>query len=278
MPDSRDTSVNVFVVDRNEVPIPNATVEAAESGKTFVRASTRHFRNTPIRFVLPQEFETVDLTATVGRYQKKTTVPATVGNYTFVFEEITMPQPKKWEKIAAFAFGVAFVIVLLAIALFVPRPTDFQFWVFRVVLSLAAAGIGAVLPGFITVDVKPYVRAGGALALFVLVYWFNPPKLVIQSDGPVDPSVTVNLPDNTTLKSAILVLVENDHSTVNFKSSCPDSLLTTKVRGGIVRARDTVGLIEQLNYRLIGPADDLTIHAAKNGDGGIYEIDCRAQK
>jgi hypothetical protein len=91
---------------------------------------------------------------------------------------------KNWEKLTAFAFGVVFIAVLLSIAFLVPNPTVTQWFVFRVVLALAAAGIGAIIPGLIVVNVSNVVRAGGAIALFVLIYWFNPPKLVV-SDKPV---------------------------------------------------------------------------------------------
>ena len=85
------------------------------------------------------------------------------------------------DKIAAYVFGVVFLVVLLGVVITVPRPTDPQWFVFRVILALAAAGIGAVVPGFISVTVSSYVRAGGAIALFVLIYWFNPPLLVNNS-------------------------------------------------------------------------------------------------
>jgi hypothetical protein len=49
------------------------------------------------------------------------------------------------------------------------------------VLALAAAGAGAMIPGFINLDLKPteglIVRAGGALAVFVIVFFFNPARL-----------------------------------------------------------------------------------------------------
>jgi MFS family permease len=75
---------------------------------------------------------------------------------------------KNGEKITAFVFGVVFVVVMLYIALYVPNPTETQWFVFRVVLALAAAGVGALLPGLLTVQAPPYVRAGGALPLFVI--------------------------------------------------------------------------------------------------------------
>ena len=90
----------------------------------------------------------------------------------------------KAQRLIAFAFGVMFVIVMLVIVIWIPRPTETQWFVFRVVLALAAGGVGALIPGLINVQAGPYVRAGGALALFVLVYWFNPPKLVVSQPGP----------------------------------------------------------------------------------------------
>jgi hypothetical protein len=87
-----------------------------------------------------------------------------------------------WEKIAGFAFGITFVIVMLIIAIRFPNPSPFQYVVFRVVLSLAASGVGGVLSGFLTVVFgdasKPWLRAGGALAVFVVVFLVNPAALV----------------------------------------------------------------------------------------------------
>jgi small GTP-binding protein len=89
---------------------------------------------------------------------------------------------KTWEKIVAFVFGISFVTVMLYIAIFFPNPTDFQIFIFRVVLALSASGIGAVIPGFINLEITKdklmLVRAGGAIALFLLIYLINPPVLV----------------------------------------------------------------------------------------------------
>jgi len=71
--------------------------------------------------------------------------------------------------------------MMIGIAIFIKDPTPFQYTFFRVAMSLAAAGVGAVIPGLIQLEVNqkylPLIRAGGAIALFVLVYLFNPPKL-----------------------------------------------------------------------------------------------------
>lgn len=81
------------------------------------------------------------------------------------------------DKLLAFVFGLVFVIVLLVFAVAIPTPTVFTAFVFRVVLSIAAAGVGAVLPGLLEVTL-PGIRAGGALALAAVVYFMNPPALL----------------------------------------------------------------------------------------------------
>src|SRR3989442_5403866 len=85
------------------------------------------------------------------------------------------------EFIVAFVFGCVFVAALLLIAVLIPNPTNQQMFIFRVVLALAAAGVGAVIPGFLTIQgeaLKVTIQAGGALALFVLIFLINPRSLI----------------------------------------------------------------------------------------------------
>lgn len=91
---------------------------------------------------------------------------------------------KSVQRQTAFAFGVIFVVVLLVLAMAVPNPTPFQYTVFRIVLSLAAAGVAAMIPGFIEVEVSGWVRAGGALAVFVIVFFYNPAAIVVPESRP----------------------------------------------------------------------------------------------
>ena len=82
-----------------------------------------------------------------------------------------------WEKVAGFIFGVVLIAVLLVLAVFIPDPTAPQYATFKIILAVAAAGVGGVLAGFIHVEgtlAKLSVRAGGALALFVIVFFFSP--------------------------------------------------------------------------------------------------------
>src|SRR5215470_5619497 len=94
--------------------------------------------------------------------------------------------PQPWEKIAAYVFGVMFIAALLVLAIAFPEPKPFQYTVFRIVLALAGGGVAAVIPGFLAVsmDAKGLaIRAGGALAVFLLVFFFNPAQLIVSTSS-----------------------------------------------------------------------------------------------
>jgi hypothetical protein len=77
------------------------------------------------------------------------------------------------------------LIVFVVIALMVPNPTAFQYFVFRVVIALAGGGVAAFLPGEFGIKATGnglVVRATSAVGVFVFLYWLNPPSLV--SPGP----------------------------------------------------------------------------------------------
>ena len=98
-----------------------------------------------------------------------------------------------WEKIAAVVIGVTFLITLLVLAVLVRNPTPFQIYVFRVVLSLAGGAFAALITGFIEITLpllqRGMVRAGGGLAVFLLLYLSNPPALI---HPPASPGVQIH--------------------------------------------------------------------------------------
>jgi hypothetical protein len=89
---------------------------------------------------------------------------------------------EKQTKLLVFVFGVVFIASMILLAARFPEPTDFQYLVFRVVLALAAAGVATLLPGLLDlhmgIKTENYLRAGSALAVFVLVYMQSPASLV----------------------------------------------------------------------------------------------------
>ena len=104
--------------------------------------------------------------------------------------------------ILSFGFGVLFVLLLFGTALYlivtqkpVPPPAMF---ILRVILALAGAGTAAVLLGFITLTINIptiSVQAGGAFAVFVLIFFVNPPTLL------QDRLVTLPPPKPVTLRT-----------------------------------------------------------------------------
>ena len=76
-----------------------------------------------------------------------------------------------------FIVGLGFLMVRVLLALWLPHPSKDQEAVFRTVLSLAAAGIGAAIPGLMKIEsqiAETTISASGALTLFALVYLLNP--------------------------------------------------------------------------------------------------------
>jgi len=93
-----------------------------------------------------------------------------------------------WFPKVSVASALFFLALIMVIAIFIKNPTPFQMFVFRVVLSLAAAGFGATIPGFLKIELplwgKGLISATGAIALFVLVYQVNPPELIQPPEPP----------------------------------------------------------------------------------------------
>lgn len=101
------------------------------------------------------------------------------------------------EKSLVFAFGVVFLSAILVLVVLIPTPTSPQFFAFRLTLALSAAGVGALLPGFLRLDIplpiRGGIRAGGALALFASVWFVNPATFNIEVQPPKeDAGILIN--------------------------------------------------------------------------------------
>lgn len=105
----------------------------------------------------------------------------------------------------AFIFGSVFVVVLLVVAIMLPRWTPEQAFVFRVVLALSAAGVGAVLPGLFVVQARwasVGLRAGGAVGLFAVVFFMTPSPPGVTETLPGQPRVDDSPPPSTVALSS----------------------------------------------------------------------------
>jgi hypothetical protein len=122
------------------------------------------------------------LTSSESNEIKQVFIHSNLSTYGFDNQEKDF-MSKKLQTILSFSFGVIFIVVMLVIAVFLPYPTAFQLFTFRITLALAAGGVAAMLPGFITVTVSSYIRSSGALAGFVIIYFFNPATLIVQGEA-----------------------------------------------------------------------------------------------
>lgn len=110
--------------------------------------------------------------------------------------------------------GIVFLTLLLTIGLLImlrkssePIPREATF-IFRVILSIAAAALGTALTGFIEVtgEIPGWtIRSAGAFALFVMVFFLNPPELA-QKRAPksIAGHDSKNQPTNSNDKSKII--------------------------------------------------------------------------
>lgn len=93
-------------------------------------------------------------------------------------------KPALWERILAAVCAVAVLVVVFIVVLRnAPFADQNQVVLIRIVLSLAVGIIGAVVPGFLQVSLSGKgvaIRASGALALFVITYFFLPSVLPLN--------------------------------------------------------------------------------------------------
>ena len=96
--------------------------------------------------------------------------------------------------VLTFVFGVVFIASILVYAAFVKNPGPFAQQVFIVVLALAGAAVAALIPGILHVEL-PFLRASGALAVFAVVFFFQPKILekVSTFEVPAAPSAPAAL-------------------------------------------------------------------------------------
>lgn len=111
-------------------------------------------------------------------------------------EEETKYIPTSFERKTAIVSAVG-VVILIAFLLVRNEPfADANLVVLaRIILSTGVATIGATVPGFLQIGWKTkglFIRAGGALALFVLSFVLTP-KVITNLDGnEIDPLVNPN--------------------------------------------------------------------------------------
>lgn len=98
----------------------------------------------------------------------------------------------KWQIITSVAIGLIAVITVLALSVIIPEPTEWQGFVFRGCFALGLAAVAVIVPGFLNVDAQVRgagnyfkIVAGGAIAIFVIIWLINPPSIQSANSEPV---------------------------------------------------------------------------------------------
>jgi len=148
------------------------------------------------------------------------------------------------EKKAVFVFGVVFLIAILVLVVAIPYPTPIQLFAFRLTLALSAAGVGALLPGFLNIElplpVRGVIRAGGALALFASVWFFNPEEIGVRVKPPEE--------DASLLMKQLLKLTdhqEHESAYALFASRDRERVAESDYVSMLEQLRDPLGSVER---------------------------------
>ena len=86
-------------------------------------------------------------------------------------------------------------------------------------------------------------------------------------------NASINLNEGRTLKSALEDIAHIDDARAIF-SNCSQTLLLSKIRGGLVRAENTSKLLEQLQYRIQNPKTREHYNVVRKEQEHTYEIQC----
>jgi len=73
---------------------------------------------------------------------------------------------------------------MLIFSIVFPYPTPIQYLVCRIILSFSAVAYVAFVPGFLQVEWGTGIRAGGALAEFLIVFFASPAALAPTISAP----------------------------------------------------------------------------------------------
>jgi hypothetical protein len=209
MSELKEKSLNVFVVDRHDVPIPKAEISASYEKTSIGGGTTRGLGWAPVVLHFGPDYDHLDLEAKYDKYSQTKTVNGDAGNFRFKFEEVTMPRTDiaiiaagtmlfaaicfgLWYGIRNFAsnqsaswvFGSILLLFIMAVVWFKPNE-QFQGPQQQLVRILGSVAVG-LLAGFFTGSLQlggkvPFandiqIAAVGGFAAFVLTFmaWPKP--------------------------------------------------------------------------------------------------------
>lgn len=82
-------------------------------------------------------------------------------------------------KYITLGIGFVFVILSFVISMVIDNPSEFKMFIIRSTFAVGCAALASFIPGWINVNIKGYVKAGGAIAIILIFYFFNPPAMLM---------------------------------------------------------------------------------------------------
>lgn len=82
-----------------------------------------------------------------------------------------------WKEITAVVLAIIFLIFVSYLAVEIPHPSAFQTFIFRGIFSISLSLLAFLIPGFLKFESK-YIKATGAIVIFIIVWLINPPSLL----------------------------------------------------------------------------------------------------
>jgi len=123
------------------------------------------------------------LIAVSAKYKGQTRGPVTLhesqNSYTFTFDEVVFPI---WRDFLMKHFpaiiGIFFILLAVSLAFVFTDPTELQHRLILAMFALGGGGFGGEIAGFINTDLtlgkKLRLSAGGAAAIFIVLFFFVP--------------------------------------------------------------------------------------------------------
>ncbi len=169
------------------------------------------------------------------------------------------------------AFAVLILVaVFFMVAYFTKPPGGNTAGIIRIFCALLAGAAGMILAGTIVVNVQGRlsdgatlaVQAGGAVGLFVLV-WFTFPMPPVLQQG-----FNVSFPPGTNFKQAASLIAEAVQSSLDFRGFTPEEE-TTRLEQLHLKALTPDGALKQLSHML--PKGKVRAYVVA-AEGGAYSI------
>ena len=121
--------------------------------------------------------------ATYGSYRGEVLLAQDQWQYSIPLTGLKLDSPEAgmrfWERHLVFVFGCVGLAVGLALAIAFPKSSrpDLYKW-FAILFALSAGGVASEIPGFLDLKMssgqKFTLAATGAIAVFVILFFFNP--------------------------------------------------------------------------------------------------------